>query len=346
MNAARPLTRLLFSVLVAALGAWCLAACADAARSPDSVPSFDAGLDVEAREECRRTTDCRARNEVCVRGGGNLVGYCEPPLGTCDPEAPIEGQCYPDARCDLSTVTPDGNGRCSFQPPSRAVFPVEGRIELEGPTQDTELFPTTGFSFRWQPLRDGRDAVTVAMVSRQPPSFDPARGRIGNWSSVVWSWSTAEPGTNAADGRAVDGTVPVRFGHQGVSRDGAFGPAWDGDTLPAGQYWWFVYAIRGGSVVATSVAQAFTVGAAPSRPQACVASTDCVIAGDLPELFECYAAQCRRRCASDVDCREQGTRCALSSNVTQLGAVRRGAFCEAVVSPMDRDGGPPVDAPR
>ena len=325
MNA-RPLTRLLLSAIVVALGQRLLSACGSDSAASLNTPSVDAGA--TPGERCNRTTDCDARNEVCVRRDG-INGLCEAPSGTCDPEAPIEGQCYPDARCDLSTVTPDGNGRCSFQPPSRAVFPVEGRIELEGPTQDTELFPTTGFSFRWQ-----------------PPSFDPARGRLGNWSSVVWSWSTAEPGTNAADGRAVDGTVPVRFGHQGVSRDGAFGPAWDGDTLPAGQYWWFVYAIRGGSVVATSVAQAFTVGAAPSRPQACVASTDCVIAGDLPELFECYAAQCRRRCASDVDCREQGTRCALSSNVTQLGAVRRGAFCEAVVSPMDRDGGPPVDAPR
>ncbi len=339
MNAVRPL----LSTLALVLGSWLLLACgSDAATSLPS-PAVDAGATVG--ERCNRTADCDSRNEVCMRRDG-INAFCEVPSGTCDPEAPIEGQCYPDARCDLSTVAPDGRGRCSFQPPSRAVFPVEGRIELEGPTQDTELFPTTGFSFRWQPLRDGGDVVMVAMVSRQPPSFDPARGRISNWSAVTWAWSTAEPGNTLGDGRAVDGTVPVRFGHRGVSRDGAFGPAWESDTLPAGSYWWFVYAIRGGRVIATSVAQAFVVGATPSRPLACAASTDCVLPGDLPELFECYAAQCRRRCASDVDCRDQGTRCALSGTVMRLGAVRPGAFCETVVTPIDRDGGPAVDAPR
>lgn len=346
MNRAFPLPRLLVSALVLALGARVFAACSSESAGLTNVqPEFDAGVDGGGRQPCDRTAACTALNEVCIRRDG-VNGFCEPPSGSCQPEAPIEGQCYPDARCDLSAVTPDGRGRCSFQPPSRAVFPLDTRITLEAPTQDTEIFPTTGFSFRWQPLRDGAGAVTVAMVSRQPPSFDPARGRISNWASVVWAWSSAQPGNTAGDGRAVDGTVPVRFGHRGVSRDGAFGPPWDADTLPAGQYWWFVYSIRGGTVVATSVAQAFYVGALPARPQRCAVSTDCVLPGDLPELFECYATQCRRRCASDVDCRAQGTRCAFDGRVMLLGDVRRGAFCEAVVSPMDRDGGSPVDAPR
>lgn len=344
-----PRIRVLVSVVVVALGQWVLSACGS--ESATSAPAerdggADVGVDAETRQPCAVTRDCDARNEVCVRRSGALIGYCEPPLGTCDPEAPIEGQCYPDARCDLSTVAVDGRGRCSFAPSARTVFPVGARIELEAPTQDTEIFPTTGFSFRWQPLREGAGAVTVAMVSREPPSYDPARGRIANWTSVVWAWSTAEPGNTPGDTAAVDGTVPVRFGRRGVARDGSFGPPWGGDALMPGPYWWFVYAIRGGRVVATSVAQPFYVGAAPSRPQSCSASTECVLPGDLPELFECYASQCRQRCASDLDCRSQGTRCALGERVVQLGEVRRGAFCESVVAPMPRDAGPAIDAPR
>lgn len=332
------------SVVAALVASRLLSACgSDSATA--NVPSIDAGA--IAGEPCLRTTDCTRRNEVCVRRDG-LNGFCEPPSGACDPEAPIEGQCYPEARCDLSVVAPDGRGRCSFQAPSRAVFPIGSRIALETPTQDTELFPTTGFSFRWEPLRDAGGAVTVAMVSREPPSYDPARGRLANWPAVVWAWSTAETGNGSGDSRAVDGTVPVRFGHRGVARDGSFGAAWEGDTLPAGAYWWFVYAIRRGEVVATSVAQPFFVGPAPVRPVSCSRSADCVPPGEAPELFECYAAQCRRRCASEVDCRATNTRCALGAMVFSSGGagVRRGAFCETVVDPMDRDGGPPVDAPR
>ena len=40
-------------------------------------------------------------------------------------------------------------------------------------------------------------------------------------------------------------------------RDGTFGAPWGRDTMDPGQYWWFVYAISQGEVVATSVAQGF-----------------------------------------------------------------------------------------
>jgi hypothetical protein len=340
------------SMLVAGAASGALSACG--ADQATAGPSFEGGIDggvgVPSRQPCRVTANCDARNEVCVRTGGVELGECVPPSGTCDPEAPIEGQCYPDARCDLSVRRPDGQGSCSFQSPARAVFPaVDVRILLDAPRAETELFPTSGFSFQWQPLRGVAGAVTVAMVTRAPPTFDPLSGRITNRGDVVWAWSTAEAGNTAGDTRAVDGTVPVRFGHAGVARDGSFGPPWGRDSMPAGAYWWFVYAIRQGEVVATSVAQGFVVGAAPARPVSCdpaVGASACVGPGELPELFECYQSQCRRRCASDLDCRVEGTVCRFDATVIAGAGVRRGAFCATVQNPMTGDAGAAGDGPR
>ena len=339
---------LLLSLTLTGVAATSLHACADnAASSPTFEGGADAGAAPATRQSCVRTADCDARNEVCGRVGTAFANQCVPPSGRCDPEAPIEGQCYPDARCDLSVQTPDGQGNCSFQPPSRPVFPaVEALIALESPRIDTELLATSGFSFQWRPLRGVAGAVTVVMVTTQPPAFDPISGRITNHGDVVWAWSTAEPGNIPGDNRAVDGTVPVRFGRQGVRRDGTLGPAWGRDTMNPGAYWWFVYAINQGAVVATSVAQGFVVGAAPPRPQSCRMASQCVGPGELPELYECYQMQCRRRCASDLDCRAEGTTCLFDATITASSAVRRGAFCGTVVNPMTGDAGVSGDGPR
>ena len=344
----RGMVRPMAAAALVLAGAAALHACASDASAPSALGdgSVDAGATAPARQPCVRTADCRARNEVCARPGTALAGMCVPPSGACDPEAPIEGQCYPDARCDVSVQGPDGRGSCSFQSPARAVFPVERRIALEAPTAATELLADSGFSFQWQPLRGVAGAVTVAMVATQPPGVDPTSGRIVNRADVVWAWSTAEAGTAAGDGRAVDGTVPVRFGRRGVNRDGTFGAPWGSDALPPGAYWWFVYAIAQGEVVATSVAQSFVVAASPTRPQSCARATECVGPGDLPELFECYQRQCRRRCASDLDCRAEGTRCRFDDTVLEGAGVRRGAFCGTVARPMQGDAGASGDGPR
>ncbi len=340
--------RLLASLSLSVLGSVALHACSSMDASPSNIPAgSDSGVGIPSRQLCVRTSDCNARNEVCARPGTAFAGMCVPPTGSCDPEAPIEGQCYPDARCDVSLRAPDGRGSCSFQSPARVVFPaVETRIALETPRSDTEILATSGFSFQWQPLRGVAGAVTVALVSRQPPSLDPVSGRITNTTAVVWAWSTAEPGNTMGDQRAVDGTVPVRFGRRGIARDGSFGAAWGRDTMDPGQYWWFVYAINQGEVVATSVAQGFVVAGAPSRPVSCTQSSQCIGPGDLPELFECYQSQCRRRCASDLDCRAEGTVCRFDDTVASTAGVRRGAFCGTVVHTMPGDGGVAPDAPR
>lgn len=345
----RALVRLVASVVLAASSAGVLSACAnsgDASPMTGREGGADSGAFAAARQSCTVTADCDARNEVCGRPGTAFAGQCVPPSGMCQPEAPIEGQCYPDARCDVSLRLAEGQGYCSFQAPARPVFPVERRIELGSPLAITELLATSGFSFQWQPLRGVAGAITVAMVSTQPPTFDPISGRLTNRGDVVWAWSTAEPGDATGGSRAMDGTVPVRFGRRGVARDGTFGPRWTGDTMPPGQYWWFVYAISQGEVVATSVAQGFVVAAAPTRPQRCSRSTECVGPGELPELFECYQSQCRRRCASDLDCRAAGTTCAFEDTVLASAGVRRGAFCGTVVNPMQGDAGVPGDGPR
>ncbi|MDB4929892.1 MAG: hypothetical protein JWM10_2376 [Myxococcaceae bacterium] len=342
--------RLGASLLVVGAAAGVLHACSDSDAATGLLETPDAGAVTPSRQPCRVTANCEARNEVCVRTGAAEQGMCVPPTGTCDPEATIEGQCYPDARCDVSARRPDGQGSCSFQSPARAVFPaVEARILLDAPRPESELFPTSGFSFQWQPLRGVAGAVTVAMVTRAPPTFDPASGRISNRGDVVWAWSTAETGNTAEDTRAVDGTVPVRFGRAGLGRDGSFGPAWGRDSLDAGAYWWFVYAIVRGEVVATSVAQSFVVGAAPARPVSCdpdAGAGACVGPGELPELFECYQSQCRRRCASDLDCRAAGTSCRFEDTVIASAGVRRGAFCATVANPMTGDAGATGDGPR
>ena len=337
----RVMFRLLASVLLPAAGVGVLDGCCNTLCRPDAgdEPPPAVGEPTRFSPACTRTTDCSKRNQVCVHTGGAPEGECQPPTGSCDPEASLEGQCYPEARCDLAAPTTPGLGSCSFQAPARPVFPVERTLALGSPTVETELFAASGFTFQWQPLRGVPGAVTVVMVSSRPPTFDPVSGRITNRGDVVWAWSTAEPGDAVGGSRAMDGTVPVRFGRRGVARDGTFGAAWGRDTMDAGQYWWFAYAISQGEVVATSVAQGFVVGAAPARPRTCRNSSECIGASDLPEMFECYASQCRRRCASNRDCATEGTTCNFTEAVSEDAGVRRGAFCTTVISAMQGDAG-------
>ncbi|MEZ4391698.1 MAG: hypothetical protein R3A48_11425 [Polyangiales bacterium] len=144
-------------------------------------------------------------------------------------------------------------------------------------------------------------AVTVAAIMDATPTLDVNTGRIRNAQSVRWIWSSAEPG-----GPVMDGTVPLRYGRAGVDRNGVPGPAYGGDTLPRGLYYWFVFATVRGQVVASSVAQSFRVGLPVPDLRRCATVSDCVESASDVLLYDCLNATCRRRCASEVDC-ETGT---------------------------------------
>ena len=327
-----------------AVGAVALDACGNADLSsarlgPNDAAFADAGAGVAAIETCRQTSDCHALNQLCDLSEGT-PGTCRAPSGRCNPELPLDEQCYAGARCDLATESTTGFGSCAFSPPPRSPFPTQRTIGLEQPRADSMLFPTSGFSFQWHPYHDTPGALTVVLVTARPPVFDPLHGQLTNWSDVVWAWSTAEPGASGA----ADGTVPVRAGHAGVTRAGTLGAPWGRVTLPTGRYWWFAYAIADGSVVASSIAQPFSVGSVPDRPMACTSSAQCVLPSDAPDLFECYANTCRRRCASDDDCYADGTACELTGYVAQTGSIRRGAFCAQTSTTSPADAGVP-DAP-
>lgn len=304
-----------------ALASRLLLACS--AESSTGVPNReDGGVDGGS---CLRDEDC-VHNEVC------RANACAAPSGRCNPEGAGERDCYASARCDTTTTGAGALGYCTFTAPPRQVFPTESRITLESPNPDTPQDPRFGFTMRWQPLRGASGAVTVAAVLDAPPQLDVNTGRLTNWQSVKWIWSSAEPGGTASD-PVMDGSVPLRFGHTSVSREGQLGAPATRDTLDTGRYFWLVYVIRQGEVIASSAVQWFVVGEPVLRPSSCVRDGDCRGPGELPETHSCVGGVCLARCASDFDCRGTGLVCALG--VTFPGDVRRGAYCRAPTSPRD-----------
>jgi hypothetical protein len=271
---------------------------------------------------CSRTQDCAA-NRVCQPSPGESVSRCRVPSGRCSPER-VAVDCYPDARCETASGR---DGFCSFRPAVRMVFNTTSTIALERPNRESDLSATSGVLLQWTPLRGVSGAVTLAVITDAIPTLDFATGRIQNADRVRWIWSSAEPG-----GPVMDGTVPLRYGRAGVLRDGRLGAAYGGDTLPAGMYYWFVYAMLRGEVVASSVAQTFRVGLAVPDLRRCTTVSDCFESSADALLFDCITGLCKRRCASDLDC-ETG-RCALEAPPPSGG--RRGAFCAAQpVDPAD-----------
>lgn len=297
-------------------------------------------------ESCDSTRDCGRHNEVCgltVDANGNR--RCAPPTGACNPEIDVAAQCYEGARCD-TTVASSG-GRCTFRSPPRPSFTVGPRVTVESPTADAVIEPARGVSFRWQPPSSLPTAVAVAAVMRAPPRLEPGVNRILNRDDVVWIWSSAFEGATGEGATA--GSVAARWGFAGVDRDGNPRARWGRDTLDAGVYWWFAYAIVEGRVAATSVATRFYVGEPPSAGSSCVEVTQCAAPGDDPERFACVDHRCVRRCASEVDCPEAGTRCAFDQTLgaidrTGLGrGIVRGAYC-ARIEAVDGGADAQVDA--
>lgn len=295
----------------------------------ESAPSAGA---IPGAEACDTTADCSRHNELCgLNRDANGNRRCAPPSGECNPEVDVAAQCYEGARCD-TTVAASG-GRCTFRAPPRPSFTVGPRVTVESPGDDAVIEPARGLSFRWQPPSGLPTAIAVAAVMRAPPRLEPGVNRLLNRADVVWIWSSAF--ARASDeGGATAGSVAARWGYAGVDRDGNPGAQWGRDTLDPGVYWWFAYAIVDGRVAATSVATRFYVGAPPSVGDACETVTRCAAPGDDPERFACIDGRCVRRCASEVDCPEPGTVCALSVNVGPLvlnglgRGVLRGAYCQ------------------
>lgn len=309
-----------WAVVVAASHA--LASCADSARATGAFGP-DAGA-APRDPVCTRTQDCEA-NRVCQPSPGEDVSRCFVPTGRCTPER-VAVDCYPDARCEVGS---GAEGSCSFQPPSRVVFPTSSSIALERPNRESDIPVTAGVLLQWSPLRGMSGAVTVAAIMDATPTLDVSTGRIRNAQSVRWIWSSAEPG-----GPVMEGTVPLRYGRAGVDRNGVPGPTYGRDTLPQGLYYWFVFATVRGQVVASSVAQSFRVGLPVPDLRSCATVSDCIESASDALLYDCINAACRRRCASEVDC-ETG-RCALEAPPS--GGGRRGAYC-ASSSPQGSDGG-------
>lgn len=323
MTLPRLATHLLRASLAAAFG-FALHACADSALGSEFRPGADAAA-APLDPICIRTQDCDA-NRVCQPVPSEGVSRCRVPTGRCTPER-VSIDCYPDARCEARA---NAEGFCSFLPPVRVVFPTSSSITLEQPNRESDIPTTAGVLLQWTPLRGVTGAVTVAAITDAAPNLDTLTGRIRNHQNVRWIWSSAEPG-----GPVMEGTVPLRYGRAGVNREGQPGAPYARDTLPQGTYYWFVFATVRGEVVASSVAQSFRVGLPVPDLRSCQSVSDCFESAADTLVFDCIAATCRRRCASDVDC-EVG-RCALDASPPVGG--RRGAYCATDAPTMLHDAG-------
>lgn len=295
----------------ALLGALSLSACSADAALGSSRETPEAGVSLDP--VCTRTQQCAA-NRVCQPSPGENLSRCRVPSGRCSPER-VAVDCYPDARCETASGR---DGFCTFRPPVRVVFPASSSISLEQPNRESDLTPTGGVLLQWSPLRGVSGAVTVAAIMDDVPSLDVATGRIRNSDKVRWIWSSAAPG-----GPVMEGTVPLRYGRAGVLRDGRLGPMYPGDTLPRGTYYWFVFAVARGEVVASSVAQSFRVGLPVPDLRTCATVSDCFESAADAQLYDCLSGLCRRRCASEIDC-DTG-RCDTEAPSPSDG--RRGAYC-------------------
>ncbi len=327
------LVRALTSVICVLAAARALVACGDMAASGATSPEADAGTDA-ATSGCRRADDCPDHNDLCVFDSPTATnGRCAPPVdeGRCTPDSTgsVVGtsQCYPGARCEpvpanLSAL----GGLCSFHAPAAPLF-TSGitlpKISLSSPDGFTTLRAEDGVQLRWVPPAVPADAIMVAAVLRAPPQRAQGANRVANAGDVVWLWSSQDPGTAAQPGTvALEAGWRVGSAGQPTARFGT-------NVLAEGRYWWFVYAIRAGTVVATSDVLSFTVGALADGG-ACVLVDQCVaqMPGELPDTVACIQGQCRRRCASDLDCPGLGARCDLQTTVrTELSTPRRGGYC-------------------
>lgn len=314
-----------------------LDACGDSSRggAGTSYEVPDAGADAGATfQQCVHHDDCPQHNQLCLLTPGMAVRSCQAPTtAECMPgDAPMGVDvlgCYPGARCQ--PVTADlsrSGGLCSFQGPRAPAFeldPTTPKISLTEPNALLRYAPTQALTLRWTRPALPADAITVAAIFKRVPQRVGQDNRVANPQDIVWLWASTEPGA------AMPGEVSLRAGRTGLAADGSLGPAYPRDRLDAGRYWWFVYALRAGRVVATSDVLSFLVGDdVPSITCSDVETcTRALPAGEASDAVACVGGRCRRRCASDVDCPGAGGRCAFEETVSATGraSIPRGAFC-------------------
>lgn len=331
--------RALIAALFAAASADALAACASSEQPPNGPTNArDAGIDRLFGATCGVTSQCAAHNHICVREQGANEGECLPPTrgGLCAPTgeatSPELPNCFPGARCQpVPRTQSDLGGMCSFTGTPGAVFTLPGapKIALLEPSPFNTYAERQAITFRWTPPADATaDTAAVAVLMRRVPQRDAGYNRLSNPRDIVWIWSSTAPGG------AAPGVVSLRAGHQGVRTDGSLGPSFAADTLPAGRYWWMTYTIRDGGVRATSDVFSFRVGPDVAE-EPCGNVEECVarVPGESADLVACVYGQCRRRCASDLDCPGAGRRCAVEATLGPPDGgvvdrtIARGAYC-------------------
>lgn len=330
-----------FAVAAAAAMSLSFAACASELGSPSAaLRDGDAGNDapISTAQQCARTEDCRNHNELCLLTAGQAVRSCQlPPMGgACDVDADgavgDTSACYPGARCqpvprDLSMR----GGMCSFQGPQAPAFAVDDdapKISLSEPNALRSYDSTNPITLRWTRPSLPADAITVAVILRSVPQREGQTNRLRNPQDLVWIWASTDPG-NASPGQ-----VSLGAGHSSLAADGSLGARYATERLANGRYWWFVYALRAGRVVAASDVVGFRVGPDfVSVPCASVETCTAALPGEVADTVACVGGRCRRRCASDVDCPGQGARCEFAERVTASNGenVPRGAFCSVIL---------------
>lgn len=340
--AAHHLVVVSFSLVVAAAMSLSFAACADRADFSPTSRAGDAGDDdgpFTAVQQCVRTEDCRHHNELCLPTPGQAVRSCQlPPMNAaCDVDADggvgDTSACYPGARCqpvprDLSMR----GGLCSFQGPQAPTFVVDDaapKISLSEPNALRRYDNTNAVTLRWTRPTLPADAITVAVILRNVPQRDGQTNRLRNPQDLVWIWASTDPGN------ATPGEVSLSAGHTSVAADGSLGARYATERLGNGRYWWFVYALRAGRVVAASDVVSFRVGPDfVSVPCTTVETCTRALPGEAADTVACVGGRCRRRCASDIDCPGQGARCEFTMTVTATADenIPRGAFCSVVTT--------------
>ncbi len=331
----RALGLTIFSLAAIGVGASALTACGAETGAPSSFRDPDAGVpDVGVGgTQCRRSDDCPTHNEICVFEAGSSLGTCQvpPDRGRCAPtgeDAFDNAACYPGAQCQpVALAQSTSGGLCSFQAPQAPLFglpPTAPKFSATSPGGLTVIRPSDGVQLRWTPAAIPPDAITVAVVFKNVPQREGTTNRISNPGDIVWIWTSTDPGSSTRPG-----VVALEAGHRGVSAGGEMGPRFGTNQLGAGRYWWFVFALRNGAVLATSSVLPFRVGG-DFASVSCASVDDCtrLIPGELPDTVSCIASRCRRRCASDLDCPGVGSLCEFDAVVPGSG-VRRGAFCTA-----------------
>ncbi|MBL8603723.1 MAG: hypothetical protein JNK72_17485 [Myxococcales bacterium] len=320
-----PMLRVAARSLMALGLARALSACAGAdeatgGRAPDAAVSAEFCDDnrLTVGTTCDQESQCR-RNLTCVLRPGDTKKTCQPVTGVCGGASEF---CFEGARC--------ASNRCLFSPVPETTFQgVSATVGLTTPTAQQRYALSPGAAgarvdtFQWSlptGLTLSPEAVVVAAVLNAPPRRRSGTNTLANPDAIQWIWTS----DTAAGGTML--RAELGDGRRGITRDGSLlGPALQ--TLPPASYWWLVYVLERGTVVAVSEVRTFEVydPTAPAQRERCQRREDCVGAGQTSLQFDCVAQRCVRRCSSDGDC-VGATRCDLVRQYCD--EPRNGGHCE------------------